>query len=172
MRLDKQSKARLARTYNFTKWNKPASSALLQASAVSAAQVSDYDLLSTRKMSASEGVTLHQLLWSRSGELQPAISVQVLEAGNPTKASDLMLYLLGQFEGPPLEPARPPISEVAFSTRGNRLVVFERQNLVLVVSNIGDKAVDLSSFVNTLNHALAPEEGKSLPKPTKSRKSK
>jgi hypothetical protein len=163
MKLDKKTKARLAGTYNFAKWSKPSSPALLAAPAVSAARIEGYDLLSTRKMNPDKDVALHHHLWSRSGETQPAVSLQIYETADVSKARDLTLYVLGQFEGPPLEPARRTVGDVAFSTPGHRLVVAQKQNLVFLISNIGDKAADLSGFATALNEAVGPQGTGSRP---------
>jgi hypothetical protein len=172
MKLDKQSKERLAKTYNFTKWIKPESAAVLSGATVSAVQLPGYDLISTRKMSPADGVVLHHLLWSHSGEARVAVSLQLYETRNAAKARDLLLYLLGQFEGPPLEPLRPAIGEVAFSTKGQRLVIFGSQNLVFVITNAGDKPVGLSPFLDGVRAAVARDQGGLPRKPSKVQKRK
>ena len=161
MKLDNASKARLAKAYAFAGWSKPASSALLHASALMAAPVAGHVPQSSHRHVTPDSTVLQHILWVRNGEPQPVISTQVFEAKTASKAAGLLLYLLGQFQGPPLKRVRARIGEVAFSTTGHRLVIFQRQNLAIVVSNIRDKPVDLSGFAASLSAALGPMENKS-----------
>lgn len=164
MKLDTQTKARLARTYGFEKWQKPSSPAILSGSAVAAAQIQGYVVHSLRRQNPEKNVVLYQILWSMRDLPSPTVSSQVFEAETPAKAPDLMLYLLGQFEGPVLSPLQPRIGDVAFGTKGNLLVIFERQNLVTAVSNVSEKPVDLSGFAALLNNALKVEETAPIPR--------
>jgi hypothetical protein len=161
MKLDRDTKTRLARAYRFEDWNTPASRAILSGSALASAAIKGYAPHSVRRQTPSEGIVLHQILWAPDGETGPTVSTQVFEARNPAKAAELVLYLLGQFQGPQLAPMRPAIGEVAFSTRGHRVVVFQRQNLAVVVTNIVGKPADLSGFAGLLNGVFPPEEKKS-----------
>ena len=161
MKLDNASKARLAKAYGFAKWTKPASSAskvLLHASALMAAPVAGHVPHSSQRRVTPDSTVLVHILWVLVGETQPVISTQVFEAKTASKAADLLLYLLGQFQGPPLKRARSGIGEVAFATPGHRLVIFQRQNLAIVVSNIREKPADLSTFAASLSAALAPKK--------------
>jgi hypothetical protein len=160
MRLDKASKAQLMKAYSFAQWNKPVSSSVLPAAAALAAQIQGYEVLVTRKLDTGESIPAYHLFWTRSGESVATVATQVFEAGSLAKAGDLMLYLLGQFEGPPLEPM-PAISEVSFSTKGHRLVIFKKQNLVVVVTNTGNKPSDLSAFAASLSRALEAQANQS-----------
>jgi hypothetical protein len=159
MKLDRATRARLAKAYGFENWNKPATSAVLASAALTSAALKGYVPHSVRRQTPSEGIVLHQILWAPDNEARPTVSTQVFEARNPAKAAELLLYLLGQFQGPQLAPMRS-IGEVAFSTRGHRVVVFQRQNLAVVVSNIADKPADLSAFAGLLNGVFPAEEKK------------
>jgi hypothetical protein len=160
MKLDNASKARLAKAYAFAQWSKPASPVALRASVLLTAPVSGYVPQSSHRHLTADSTVLLHILWSANGGVQPVISTQVFEAKTASKAADLLLYLLGQFEGPPLKRARAGIGDVAFATSGHRLVVFQRQNLAIVASNIQDKPGDLSSFAGSLSAALGPVESK------------
>ena len=154
MKLDNATKTRLEKVYGFARWSKPASTGLLHASALMAAPVAGHVPHSTHRHITPDSTVLLQILWVPSGEPQAAISTQVFEAKTASKAAGLLLYLLGQFQGPPLKRVREKIGDVAFSTPGNRLVVFQRQNLAVVVSNVREKPANLSSFAASLNSAL------------------
>jgi len=169
MKIDNASKARLAKAYAFAHWSKAGSSAVLHAAVLLTAPVSGYVPQSSHRHLTDDSTVLLHILWAANGGVQPVISTQVFEAKTASKAADLLLYLLGQFEGPPLKRARAGIGDVAFATSGHRLVVFQRQNLAIVASNIQEKPADLSGFAASLSAALGPMESS---KPAPSRKKK
>jgi hypothetical protein len=83
------------------------------------------------------------------------LGIDLYECESPAAARETLLRVLGEFQGPTLNPVSG-IGDVAFGTPGDTAIVFVRGSTVAAVRNAGRRVEALGDIARALDALLSP----------------